>query len=67
MMLSAWIGVGGCSWPISRSVVWIGSESRQLMKMMPISDSVAEDITFRIMEESICMGPLGMEVVVLDR
>ena len=51
MLLSVWIGVLGCLWPISLSSWRIGIASRALMYSAPSSASAALDMTaFRILE-----------------
>ena len=46
VVLSVWIGVGGCLWPISSTVVSPGISYRELIYSAPISASAAEVITF---------------------
>ena len=45
-MLYVWIGVGGCLWPISSTVVRAGIAYRELIYSAPISASADEVITF---------------------
>ena len=46
VVLSVWIGVGGCLWPISSTVVRAGIAYRELIYSAPISASADEVITF---------------------
>ena len=45
VVLSVWIGVGGCTWPISSAVILAGMACLELMKSAPISASAADDTT----------------------
>ena len=46
VVLSVWIGFGGCLWPISSTVVRAGISFRVLIYSAPISASAAEVIMF---------------------
>lgn len=50
VVLSVWIGVGGCWWPISMRVVLAGMACLELRNNAPIYASAADNITlFRIL------------------
>ena len=57
--LSAWIGVGGCVWPISLRVVWRGTAWHAFENRVPHLALAAEDITCCIMVEVLRRVPLG--------
>ena len=63
VVLSTWIGVGGCGWPISSRQMRRGMASLAERKAEPISASAAELITFFMILESTWITPLerGME------
>ena len=46
VVLSVWIGVGGCLWPISSTVIHTGIACRELIYIAPIYASASEVITF---------------------
>ena len=46
VVLSVWIGVGGCLWPISSTFFCAGTACRELIYITTISASAAEVITF---------------------
>jgi hypothetical protein len=54
--LSTWIGVGGCGWPSSSSVVRIAMTYLQLWKAAPSSASAADAITFLMMMHGFKIG-----------
>ena len=56
--LSVCIGVFGCGWPNSTSVVRIGTANFALMKSAPNSASAAELITALMICEMLRMAPL---------
>ena len=45
VVLSVWMGVGGCGWPISSAVVCAGIAWREFMYRAPILASSADDMT----------------------
>ena len=58
VVLSVFIGVGGCLWPNYSSAWLAGMDSRQLTKRVPSSASAAEDITALIICEMMMTAPL---------
>ena len=46
VVLSVWIGVGGCLWPISSTVIRAGIACPELIYIAPIYASASEVITF---------------------
>ena len=46
VVLSVWIEVGGCLWPVSSTVVSAGIACGEFIYSAPISTSAAEVITF---------------------
>ena len=56
VVLSVWVGVGGCLWPISSTVVRAGIDFRELIYSAPVSASAAEVITFLLFVQ--CSGLL---------
>ncbi len=58
MLLSVWIGVGGCLWPISSRRCRMGIASRALMYRAPSSASAALDMTALSILEMFRTAPL---------
>jgi len=59
VVLSTWMGVGGCGHPMSVNVCRIAVASLQLTKRDPNSASVADDIAcFKILQ-SVCIAPFN--------
>ena len=58
VVLSVWIGVGGCLWPISSTVVIAGISCHELIYSAPISASSAEVITFFMICAMVNTAPL---------
>ena len=58
VVLSIWIGVGGCLCPISSSNCRCGMASCELIKSAASSASAADDITARMICEVVCIAPL---------
>ena len=58
VVLSVWIGVGGCLWPISSTVVRAGIYCRGLIYIAPIYASAAEVITFLMICRIVKTAPL---------
>ena len=59
VVLSLWIGVGGCWWPSLISICLIISAFLALMKTPVILASADDDITCRRVEHLLRMGPLS--------
>ena len=57
-MLSVWIGVGGCLWPIYSTIICAGIACRKLIYSAPISASAAEVITFFMIGAMFKTAPL---------
>ena len=57
-LLSNWMGVGPCGWPISWRVVRTGTASLELMNPDPVSDSWTEDMTASLTLELTRIGAL---------
>ena len=58
VVLSIWMGVGGCGCPISSKHTRIGKISLAHRNPAPISASAADPITHLIILQITCMGPL---------
>ena len=58
VLLSVCIGVSGCGWPISSSVLRVGTAVFALMNRAPNSASAADDMTFLIICEMLRTAPL---------
>ena len=58
VVLSVWIGVGGCLWPISSTFVSPSISYRELIYSAPISASSAEVITFFMICAMVKTAPL---------
>ena len=58
VVLSVWIGVDGCLWPISSTVFHAGIACCELIYSAPISASAAEVITFFMMFAMFNTDPL---------
>ena len=58
VVLSNYIGVGGCGCPISCNQVLIGTSSWPLIYVAQISASAADPITLLIIFHKVWMGPL---------
>ena len=58
MVLSIWIGVGGCGWSISSSNCRCGMASFELMNSAPSLASAAEDMIALMICEMVRMAPL---------
>ena len=56
--LSTWVGVAGWRWPISLSVIRMGTPSLQVLKRDPHSASAAEDMTLLMIVEVTRRAPL---------
>ncbi len=66
--LSVCIGVGGCLWPNSLSIILMYTASRAMMYSPTSSALVADDVTFLIMCAMLSTAPLfGGMVVSLER
>ena len=65
VVLYVWIGVGGCLWPISSTVVCAGIACRELIYSAPISESAAEVITFLMICAMVKTAPLFAGVFAL--
>ena len=59
VVLSVWMGVGGCGWPISSAVVRAGIAWREFMYRAPISASAADDMTALMIWAIFNMAPLS--------
>ncbi len=57
-ILSVFIGVAGCGWPMSWRVVRSMARTFPLRKVKPSSASAAEDMTVRIMLLGVWIAPL---------
>ena len=64
--LSHWIGVGGCGYPISTDVDWMGTTYWPLMNTVPNSDSAIDVIMLRSILQTTCTRPfmIGVKVCV---
>ena len=58
VVLSTWIGVGGCGCPILISMCHIGTASQALMYSAPSSASAADDITAFMIYDTASTTPL---------
>ena len=58
VVLSTWMGVGGCGCPISSKHTRIGKTSLAHRKPAPISTFAADPIMHLIILQMMCMGPL---------
>ena len=56
--LSTWMDVGPCVQPISERVVRMGTDVWALMKMVPYSDSTADDMILRMILHTASKMPL---------
>ena len=64
-MLSVWVGVGGCLWPIYSTVVCADIACRELMHSALISASATEVITFLMICAMVKTAPLFAEFAAL--
>ena len=62
VLLSVLMGVGGCGWPSSRSVVRMGMATLPLWYTVCVSASAADVMTLRKVTHSVWIGPLGVGV-----
>ena len=58
VVLSKWMGVGGCGWPISSNVIWMILASKALRKRAPNLASAVDAATHLRMEDWVIMAPL---------
>ena len=58
VVLSVWVGIGGCLWPIPSAVVRAGIACCELIYSAPISASADEVITFFIICTMVKAAPL---------
>ena len=63
VVLSVWIGVGGCLWPISSSRRRAGIACLEFKYSAPISASAAEVMTFFIILAMLSTAPLFLSVL----
>jgi hypothetical protein len=57
-VLSVWMGVAACGWPISSSTMRGGAQSRVFLNTAPSYASAADAMSFRMMELMAWMAPL---------
>ena len=60
VVLSTWMGVGGCTWPRNLRACRNGMASFALSKVAAISVSAAEAMIFLTMAQRTCTAPLGL-------
>ena len=58
VLLSVWMGIGGCGWPISSILLIMGTAVLAFKNNAPSSASAADDITLRIIVYRLRTAPL---------